>query len=403
MTIVYLIFILLAAWCSFRYDGIEEPDSHKSHRYWLLCGMLVCITGFSYGLGGDKFVYMNDFENLSSDLSFYESVYFGVLIQGNMPLWTILNLLIKRSIDSFYVVQIVQAFIVNVCICYAIRSYTKRWFLFLLVYFLSEVYFQFNTEVMREGVAIGICTLAVEQYFKGRKPIYFSLCALAIMFHVSAVVMLAFPFIHFKIRNWTLPAAFAIAAVTWVGSDFVLANIARFAIGGIGMLVQKVLFYAVQASTIFGFLRSAITYIIFPFIIMYFNLKWEPSDEMRARKEHLMAFHIFLSIIGAAFAGLARFRNYMEIYYLVMLADFCYMLFRTKRHFIIRTCTLAGTVFLIALKYYQYYPLNKAYFYQFFVPYTCILDEDRQVYFREDVHKEAVSFTASDDNLRDIK
>ena len=58
MSIFYLIFIVLAVYFSYRYDGIEEYDSHKQHRLWLMCGYLICLTGFSYGLGGDKFVYM---------------------------------------------------------------------------------------------------------------------------------------------------------------------------------------------------------------------------------------------------------------------------------------------------------------------------------------------------------
>lgn len=403
MTLVYLIFLLLAAYCSFKYDALEENDQHKSHRFWMLCGLLICISGFSYGLGGDKFVYMDNFERLSPDLSFYESIYFGVLIQGNMPLWTILNLLVKQTFDSFYVIQFIQSTIVNLGFCYIIRRYTHRWFMFLLVYFLSEVFFQFNMEVMREGIAIALSMFAAESYMDGKKGRFFALIATAMLFHISATIMLAFPFIRLRITKWTLPAAFAIAGITWVASDFILTHIAVLALGGIGMLIQKVLFYAVQASNIFGFLRSAITYIIFPFIIMYFGLLWEDNEEMRQRKEKLISFHIFLSILGCAFAGLSRFRNYMEIYYLVMLADFCYMLFRTKRYFIIRSCTLAGTIFLIALKYFLYYPLNKAYFYQLFVPYTCILDEDRHVYFREDIHKEAVTVIASDDNVRDIK
>ena len=55
MSIFYVIFVMLTAYFSFRYDGIEEYDSHKQHRFWLMCFYLICLSGFSYGLGGDKF------------------------------------------------------------------------------------------------------------------------------------------------------------------------------------------------------------------------------------------------------------------------------------------------------------------------------------------------------------
>ena len=69
MSIFYLIFILLTAYYSYRYDGIEEYDSHKQHRLWLMCFYLICLAGFSYGLGGDKFTYMEEFEEYPNDFS----------------------------------------------------------------------------------------------------------------------------------------------------------------------------------------------------------------------------------------------------------------------------------------------------------------------------------------------
>lgn len=435
MTIVYLIFILLTVWCSFKYDGIEnrgvvvakdglptaasvpqiagdEADDdeyqtafrRKKHRLWLLCAILIMMSGFSYGLGGDKFAYMDFFDTMTLDISLFESIYYGILFQSYMPFWTIVNLFAKSWGDSFIIVQFVQSAIVNVLFCYFVSRYTKRWFMFLLLYFLTEVYFQFNMEVMREGIAIAISMIGIHEYFNGRKLRFVLYFFLALMFHLSAIIVLVFPFVRFRISRMTLVYALLVAFVTWAVSDLLLVAIAQFAIGGIGALIQKVLFYALQASNIFGFIRSAITFLVFPFVIMYFSVQDESDPELRRRKEHLMSFSIFLSVIGCAFAGFTRCRNYAEIAYLLMFADFAYMMFRTNQHLISRCIVVVGTFFLVGLKYMIYYPANKAYFYQLFVPYTTVFTDDyRDVRYRDLIHQEAVEVQVSDDNVRDVK
>lgn len=404
MTIVYLIFLMLAGYCSWKYDGIEEHDSHKSHRYWLLCVMLICISGFSYGLGGDKFVYMDKFENMPNQIdSLFEYVYFRVLLYNHMPFWTLLNVFVKRFFDSFYVLQFIQSGIINIVYCYVVRKYTHRHFLFLIVYFLSEVYFQFNMEVMREGIAIAFCMLGIENYLNGKKTNYALFVLLGILFHISAAIALCFPFCRVRTTRRLLIMAFGFSFLTWAMSDFLLSHVTSLAIGGIGMIVQKILTYSFQASTIFGFLRSAITFIIFPFFVMYYNIKWETDKKLRDRKEKLVAFYMFLSVCACAFAGFTRLKNYAEIYQLIFLADFVYMWLKTKERFVIRTICLIGIVFLTSLKYFVYFPKNKAYFYDLFFPYTCILNEDKSVFFREEIQFEATSGEIKDNNTRNIE
>lgn len=402
MTVIYLIFILLSAYFSFRYDG-KDNDSHKNHRFWLLCIMLIMISGFSYGLGGDKFAYMSTFDAMATDLPLTESVYFGVLLQGYMPLWTILTVLIKKYFASFYVIQFVQSTIVNITYCSVIKKYTNKWFMFLLLYFVFEIYFQFNMEVMREGVAIAFSLIATERFFKGHKVQFYGIIAFALLFHISAVVMLIFPFIRIKITNRTLPYALLTSFLVWALSDLVIVRLATMVLGSTGMLVQKFIFYSLQASTIFGYIRNVATYLVLPFVVMFFYLSTKKNDGNFKKFEHVVAFSVFLGVLASSFAGFVRFYNYIQIFYLAMLAEFAYSLFTEKKHLIIKSGTFAGLVFLLMLKYFTYFPANKAYLYQLFVPYTCILDEDRHVFFRNDIHDEATNGEVNDKNTRDIR
>lgn len=404
MSLIYIVFLLLAAYYSLRWDGVTEDNAFKSHRFWLMCIMLICISGFSYGLGGDKFTYMEQFESIPNDVSIIEYMSLAILVQGNMPLWTLLAILAKRCFDSFYALQLTQAIIVNGTFCYIASKYTHRRFIFLIAYFLSLSFFIFNTEVMREGIAIAICMAGMEAYMKGNKKWFYICYAFAILFHISAAVVIIFPFLKFKISFKTLGIAVLSSLAIWVLSDLVFGKIVVSVLGSTGAMATKIIRYSSVASNLNGYIGSLIRYMILPFIVMYYSYYWEEDQNIKTKKERLISFHLILAICACSLAGFTRFRNYMEIYYLIMLSDFIYMLFKTKEKLILRVGTLVLTVFfLLWLQYFVYFPENKAYFYQLFTPYRCILNENKDVYFREEVHIEATRNEISDEATRDIK
>ena len=404
MSIFYLIFVALTAYYSFRYDRIEEYDQHKQHRFWLMCFYLICLSGFSYGLGGDKFVYMEEFEeypNKFAEVGNY--VWIQFITKGQMPLWTLVNLLSKSVFHSFYALQLMQSAIVNTAVCYIASKYTHRYFMFLLLYFFTLQYFIFNTEVMREGLGMSFVLLGMHGYMTGRKWLFYVMLPIGAMFHVSAVTALLFPFARFRM-SWKRFAIFClISFAIWLLSDVFLGKLMVAVLGGMGRMVEKVLFYSIQASTIFGFLRSIITFLIFPFIIMYTVVQNEEDEDKRRAMEQMLSYMIILGVLASSFAGFVRLYNYTRVFYLVMFASFIYTMFREKQHLAIRLGTLVGTIFLVFLQYMIPYKTTNTRYYDFFYPYTCILNESRDVYIREAAHYEAVDTEGTDKNVRDIK
>jgi len=405
MSIFYLIFIMLTAYFSFRYDGIEEYDSHKQHRFWLMCFYLICLTGFSYGLGGDKFVYMREFEEYPDTFTEVgDYIWLQLMLKGQMPGWTLLNLISRSVFHSFYALQLIQSAAINSAVCYIASKYTQRYFLFLLVYVLTLQYFVFNTEIMREGLALSFVLIGMHGWMSGKKWLYFVLLPIGLMFHISALTVLIFPFAQYLKASWKLLIiAFFASFLIWALSDFLVGPLMMAVLGGMGAMVQKVLFYSIRASSFFGFLRYSITYLILPFIIMYSVMLNEQDEEKRRHMEHMIGFMVLLGILASSFAGFVRLYNYVRIFYLVLLATFIYELFWEKKHLIIRAGTLVLTVFLILLQYFTHYETTDTYYYNYFYPYTCILDEDRSVYFREVAHEEAVDAQESENNVRNIE
>ena len=117
----------------------------------------------------------------------------------------------------------------------------------------------------------------------------------------------------------------------------------------------------------------------------------------------MISFMVALGILASSLAGFNRLYNYVQIFYLIMLADFLYMLFRVKNHLIIRMGVLAGTLFLLLLRYMTPYQSTKTHFYDFFYPYTCILDENADFAFRPIAHNEATNVIADEKNTREIQ
>lgn len=404
MSIFYLIFTILAAYFSFRYDGIEEYNSHKQHRLWFMCGYLICLSGFSYGLGGDKFAYMQYYEEYPDSLSEAgEFIWLEFMAKGHMPLWTLVNIFAKSVFGSFYAVQIIESVAINVAVCFIVSKYTHRFFLFLLVYFFTLQYFIFNTEVMREGVAQAFALIGMYGWMNGKKWLYIITLVIAVLFHPSALTILIFPLMRFKVSLSTIIYGLITAFLIWFLSDLLLGKVILSVAGGLGAMVQKVLFYSIKASNIFGFTRSVFTYLIFPLIIMYTAVQYEENDELKKQKEQMMAFALALGIIVCSFTGFIRLYNSVRIFYLIMMTDFIYSMFKQRKHLIIRLSTLAGTIFLIGLQYMTPYKTTNTRFYDYFFPYTCILNEDKSVFIREIAHQEAVFEQESDDNVRNIK
>lgn len=404
MSIFYLIFILLAAYFSYRYDSIEEYDSHKQHRLWLMCGYLICLTGFSYGLGGDKFTYMDEFEFYPSTFSeAFDYIMTGLLTRGQMPLWTLVNIFCKTVFDSFYAVQLIQSAAINIAVCFIVSKYTHRYFLFLLLYFFSLKYFIFNCEVMREGFALAIMMIGMHEYMNGRKWLFYVLWPFALMFHVSAFIAILFPFVNFKLSWKTLYIAIVLSFGFWLASDFIMGKVLSLAFGGEGAFAEKVMFYSLQASSFFGYLRYLLTYLIFPYIIMYFMILDEPNEEMKKIRIKLTSYMVVLAIIAISIYPLARFYNYVQIFYLCMFADFLFVLLRKYEHIVIRVGTSICTILLMFWFYFSHYETTNTYYYDFFYPYTCILNEDKGVFFRSVAHDEAVNPQVTEKNTRDIE
>lgn len=378
MVLIYLIPLALAAiWCV-KYDRQTEMDAHKSHRFWLLYIILSLITGLSYALGGDKQAYLTEFSSYPDSFEdIAEHIKLGITTRGQMPGWVLLNCLAKICFNSFYVVQLIEAFFINFAVFYTVKRYTQHVFFFSILYFLTFTYFNFNTEVMREAFSIGFFLLATETWFRKKYALTIMLGLLAVAFHVSAIVILLFPFMQFRITLKRIPWVVLAAALFWLASNALFKVIIAIFLGQTGTLVAKILGYSTFATGPIAFIMYTFTYVVAPFVIMYLGIHRGSQDpEIIRRKEQFMTFYLCVAIVVPSFLPLARFLNYPQTVFLCLTTDVLYTLFAEKRHFISKVlCTLLIWGYTIS-QYIVINPYTNSNYLVMYLPYTGFWDED---------------------------
>lgn len=389
----YVLFILLTFGLSVLYDGQAEYTSTKKVWYIIVGIYLILLAGFRNGVGGDTQLYMSAFDDVPStweDLS--EFINDELVESSYMPGWSILVFLCKRWFDSFYAVQLAQALIVNIGILYLFRQYTTHIFLCTLLYGVSYVFFLFNMEVMREAIAVVLCGIGMHSYLRGNKWKFYLLVAISILFHISALVVLLFPFVRFKqINIKTMVLAFVAALSLFLLSDVVVNYLPSMLGTAANRTIEKIFLYSEITLNLFGFLENAIRYLVINAGIVFFA-QWSIGEDEQRQKDYTkyMSFYLIITVLICGFIGFTRFRNYTLIFFLIMLTEFIYHYkSQLNTNAIIKLIVLAGFVFYTGQYYMTYYPGSHGYKYEFYYPYTSILDENVDTSKREDMHEEA--------------
>lgn len=386
---------------SIIYDGREETQ-RKRVWYIIAAIFLIVLAGLRNGIGGDTLDYRDEFEDSSfaSYTSMAEYLQDNLISNGRMPLWSIFVTICYSISDSFYFFQFVHAIIVIIPIFYLFRKYSNYYFLCVLVYGLAGYFFLFNTEVLRESIAIVCSIFAIHYYFKGGKSGYIRYAVLVlvgILFHASASILLIFPLVHYiPIRRSTVFWGVFAAFILWFISDYIIEQLPTYIFLSDASLARKISSYSEIKSNFFGFLSDSLRYICFPFFVMYYCLKNEEDSTLYAHKEHFIAFMLVIGIFAVGINGFARINNYVALYYIIALSEFIYLYIHSPKYlFITRTIVLLGLMYYHSLFYRAYYPSSHRYHFEYYYPYTSILDDDNSYDFRYEMHHESTEIDTS--------
>lgn len=196
---VYLFALILILIPFIRFDILKKEGNEKLW-YYICLSALTLIAGLRYRVGGDTLGYMVHFQtypDIARIFKFnFEAAYF-------MPLWYVYNSIFKSLGNSFYVFQIVQAFLVNVAFFRFFKRYSRHFFSVVLLYFVGYYLF-YNTEILRSALCVALFLEAYPFLEKKKYHWYFLLSLIAVGFHISAAFLFIIPLFRFvKKENFT--------------------------------------------------------------------------------------------------------------------------------------------------------------------------------------------------------
>ena len=147
------------------------------------------MAGLRYRLGSDTPNYLDNFYYEYPKLSEFSWDFMTV---GSDPLYKIINSIVISLGWKFYVVQLIESFVVNFFIFKYIKKHCDYIFTCYLFYFLT-CYFLFTMEIMRAAFSIVLSLYAYDFFQSGKWLKGFFLIILAIFFHAQSLLLILAP------------------------------------------------------------------------------------------------------------------------------------------------------------------------------------------------------------------
>ena len=205
---IYLFIIVLLLILSFHYD-IKGRKSYRNQWYDVMLVVFILLAGLRWRLGVDTPNYL---ERFYYDYPTLNNFSFNDFLIGADPLWVLLNSLVKSIGGRFYMVQLVQATIVNVLIFKYIKKHSRCLFTCLFFYFLI-CYIDYNMEIMRGSISIAICLFANDYIMEKKWIKGYLLYCLALCFHGQTIIIFFLPTLFFLRLNRTSIYYFIVAII----------------------------------------------------------------------------------------------------------------------------------------------------------------------------------------------
>lgn len=333
--------------------------------YWILCIYCILFFGFRYRVGFDTINYHDQYDNILPLYKMNIEDFFG---NKHAPLYGLLESFCKTLSPNFYVLQIMVSILFNIPLFYYLKRNSENPFLSFFVFFVM-IGCYFNTDIMRESLAVIISLFNYENIRK-RKYLRYYLCAIiALGFHYTAIVTFIFPFISFVKFNkyYVLYLIIFVALVRFV-SEFI------FSILTIDYLQDQVLakLFGLGQHNFNWFIFRISKYILLPFLILVY---YKVSGYQHKLYENLTCLYVLFGI-GILFYEVffIRFANYAFIPFSVFFAN---VLLTNKLHSKLQVLRLP--ILSLMLLIYSFGYLNNRQ-YRAYYPYYSIFDphEDKE-------------------------
>lgn len=316
---IYIFIFLFLLFLSLRYD-ICGRTRGKNLCYNVILLILILVAGLRWRVGTDTLAYITRFYHLYPTIDSFSFRDYGF---GNDPFYALINVFVKTLGGRFYMVQIIQASIVNILVFKYIKRHTGFIFTCVLFYFFIS-YFNYTMEVMRGSISIVICLFGNDYIQEKKWGKAYLLYMIAFMFHFQTIVIFILPFLFF-IRFNKLGGVILI--VVFVLGFFLKQIFGEYLFLVEGSFIEDEMTdklnsekYGEQHGNVMYLCGLAIIKLIYPIAVLLFVKKYSKDDELK-RLEPFVVLGMMFVLIQFNLPIAFRYVYYYELYFALFYSE----------------------------------------------------------------------------------
>ena len=387
---LYLVLLIFILFLSYWYDYLGNQKGINV-SYAIVLIILILIAGLRYRLGVDSIRYESAFQYMPT---LFEIQAIDFIKISYDPLYLILSSIARTISDEFWIMQIIQASIVNIFFFRFIRNNTSKIFLAIFFYCIF-LYTDYMFETMREACA-AVFFLTGYDCLKDRKYVsYILLLLVSFGFHSSAIALIILPILMILglwnklVINKFLPIF--LLAIVFVGNIIQSQFFEYISLLNLtDNITQKADIYAGsalagQSLNIFGMIQYCIQYIFFPYLACVI-LKQHKSLEKDL--EHMIVICFAMIAMSFAITIFYRFNNYFYPFAIVAMSNVAYYKkMKISAHQYFRVSSFSSWIILIIIIIYL--PIKFSYFssipntsykeYMRYYPYKSVITKEKDM------------------------
>lgn len=381
---IYFIVLFLLLILTVRYD-INGKEKYRDQWYNAILIILILIAGLRFRLGEDTINYLYMFYHDTPDLLDFDVDTF--LSSDQPPLWILLNSIVKTFGGKFFVVQIIQATILNTLMLKYFKKHCPYPFACVTLFFLWR-YQWYSMVVMKAAIALSVILFANDFFLEKKYVKGILLILLATGFHQTSVLLLITPFLLFLRFNMIgvaiLFSAFFIGAFlqSKLGDVFALFEMAE----GMSNKLDDYLDsdFMTQNHNLNYFIVNIFPIIIYPVLSLIY-LKRNCKDAQILALEPFIMIALIFQMMQFNINIMYRYIYIYTPYYIIFIVHF-FVEFSKRSVVLEKTVAFARTFivvlpFLVSLAYL--FPLTHVDFY----PYSSVIErsvsKDREKFYSE--------------------
>lgn len=380
---IYFIVLFLLLILTIRYD-INGKTEYRDQWYNAVLVILILIAGLRFRLGEDTINYLYMFYYDFPDLL---DLNIDTLISsGQPPLWILLNSIVKTLGGRFFVVQLIQAAILNILMLKYFKKHSPYPFACTALYFFWR-YQLYSMIVMKAAIALSIILWANDFFLEKKYIKGFLLVLIATGFHQSSILLVIIPFMTFLKFNLfgiiLLVCSFFVGAFlqSQLGDIFAMFEAAEGMSDKLNNYLDDDKFTG-QIHNLNYFIVNVAPLIVYPILSIVY-LKRNCKDSQVLRLEPFLMIALMFQMMQFNINLMYRYIYVFTPYYIIFVIQ--YFIEFSKNSLLLKKSLAYVRTFaiilplLVSLAYI--YPLTNVDFYPYSSIFERSIDKDRENYY----------------------